>query len=97
MNGTINDTQSCPFGSTVAVRTVGELPPGDPTFEGLDLDLAGPVQVKGQLQATGDGEPGPREIRCQPGQEPRRYAGERQRLIGAEDALERVTHRAIRI
>jgi uncharacterized protein len=38
------------------VRTVGELPPGDPAFEGLDLELAGPVQVKGQLQATGDGE-----------------------------------------
>ena len=38
------------------VRTVGELPPGDPTFEGLGLDLAGPVQVKGQLQTTGDGE-----------------------------------------
>jgi uncharacterized protein len=38
------------------VRTVGELPPDDPTFEGLDLNLAGPVQVKGQLQATGDGE-----------------------------------------
>jgi len=38
------------------VRTVGELPPDDPTFAGLELDLAGPVQVKGQLQATGDGE-----------------------------------------
>jgi uncharacterized protein len=38
------------------VRTVGELPPDDPTFEGLGLHLAGPVQVKGQLQATGDGE-----------------------------------------
>src|SRR3954452_4942171 len=38
------------------VRTVGELPPGDPTFEGLDLDLAAPVQVNGQLQGTGDGE-----------------------------------------
>jgi uncharacterized protein len=38
------------------VRTVGELPPDDPTFEGLGLDLAGPVQVRGQLQATGDGE-----------------------------------------
>ena len=30
--------------------------PDDPTFEGLGLDLAGPVQVQGQLQATGDGE-----------------------------------------
>ena len=38
------------------VRTVGELPPDDPTFAGLELDLAGPVQVKGQLQVTGDGE-----------------------------------------
>jgi uncharacterized protein len=38
------------------VRTVGELPPDDPTFEGLGLDLAGPVQVQGQLQTTGDGE-----------------------------------------
>ncbi|MFL5518974.1 MAG: YceD family protein [Gemmatimonadales bacterium] len=38
------------------VRTVGELPPDDSTFEGLGLDLAGPVQVTGQLQATGDGE-----------------------------------------
>ena len=38
------------------VRTVGEFPPGDPAFEGLGLDLVGPVQVKGQLQVTGDGE-----------------------------------------
>ena len=38
------------------VRTVGELAPDDPTFEGLGLDLAGPVLVKGQLQATGNGE-----------------------------------------
>jgi uncharacterized protein len=38
------------------VRTVGELPPDDPTFEGLGLALAAPVQVNGQLQATGDGE-----------------------------------------
>ena len=38
------------------MRTVGELPPDDPTFAGLELDLAGPVQVKGQLQVTGDGE-----------------------------------------
>jgi uncharacterized protein len=38
------------------VRTVGELPPDDPTFEGLGLALAAPVQVIGQLQATGDGE-----------------------------------------
>ena len=38
------------------VRTVGELLPDDPTFVGLGLDLAGPVQVQGQLQTTGDGE-----------------------------------------
>ena len=38
------------------VRTVGELRPDDPAFEGLDLNLAGPVAVTGQLQATGDGE-----------------------------------------
>jgi uncharacterized protein len=38
------------------VRTVGELQPDDPAFEGLDLNLVGPVSVSGQLQATGDGE-----------------------------------------
>jgi len=38
------------------VQTVGQLQPDDPAFEGLDLDLAGPVAVKGQLQATGNGE-----------------------------------------
>jgi uncharacterized protein len=38
------------------VRTVGELSPEDPTFQGLGLDLVGPVTVEGQLQATGDGE-----------------------------------------
>jgi uncharacterized protein len=38
------------------VRTVGELRPDDPTFEGLDLGLAGPVRVTGQVQATGEGE-----------------------------------------
>ena len=38
------------------VRTVGELRPDDPAFEGLDLHLTGPVSVKGQLQATGNGE-----------------------------------------
>jgi DUF177 domain-containing protein len=38
------------------VRTVGELRPDDPAFEGLELDLAGPVSVAGQLQATGAGE-----------------------------------------
>ena len=38
------------------VRTAAELPPDDPTFDGLGLDLVGPVRVRGQLQATGDGE-----------------------------------------
>src|SRR5215213_9027959 len=38
------------------VRTVGELLPDDPGFEGLDLNLVGPVSVTGQLQATGPGE-----------------------------------------
>jgi uncharacterized protein len=38
------------------VRTVGELRPDDPAFDGLGLDLVGPVSVSGQLQATGAGE-----------------------------------------
>src|SRR3979409_85940 len=38
------------------VRTVGELRPDDPAFEGLDLNLIGPVSVTGQLQETGEGE-----------------------------------------
>jgi uncharacterized protein len=38
------------------VRTVGELQPDDPAFDGLDLNLVGPVVVTGQLQATGNGE-----------------------------------------
>ena len=38
------------------VRTVGELQPDDPAFDGLNLDLVGPVSVTGQLQATGAGE-----------------------------------------
>ena len=38
------------------VRTVGKLEPNDPAFEGLNLELAGPVSVSGQLQATGEGE-----------------------------------------
>jgi uncharacterized protein len=38
------------------VRTVGELQPDDPAFEGLELHLIGPVSVAGQLQTTGDGE-----------------------------------------
>ena len=38
------------------VRTEGELEPDDPTFEGLGLDLVGPVTVRGQLQATAEAE-----------------------------------------
>jgi uncharacterized protein len=38
------------------VRTVGELQPDDPAFDGLDLNLVGPVSVAGQLQVTGHGE-----------------------------------------
>jgi len=38
------------------VRTVGELQPDDPAFDGLGLDLVGPVLVTGQLQVTGQGE-----------------------------------------
>ena len=38
------------------VRTEGRLEAGDPAFEGLSLGLDGPVTVRGQLQATGDGE-----------------------------------------
>src|SRR5688500_17688354 len=39
-----------------SVRTEGELPPDDPTFEGLGLALVGPVSVHGQLQVCGDGD-----------------------------------------
>jgi uncharacterized protein len=46
----IRDLQRSP------VRTVGELSPNDPAFDGLDLDLVGPVSVTGQLQATGPDE-----------------------------------------
>lgn len=38
------------------VETVGLLEPDDPVFEGLELDLVGPVSVEGRLQATGPGE-----------------------------------------
>ena len=38
------------------VRTDGTLQPDDPAFDGLDLNLVGPVSVSGQLQATGEGE-----------------------------------------
>jgi DUF177 domain-containing protein len=37
------------------VVTDGELESGDPAFDGLDLKLAGPVTIRGRLQAT-DGE-----------------------------------------
>ena len=38
------------------VKTTGELRPDDPAFEGLDINLAGPISVSGQVQATGPGE-----------------------------------------
>lgn len=38
------------------VTTVGELQPDDPAFEGLGLNLLGPVSVTGHLQTTGQGE-----------------------------------------
>ncbi|HJR16235.1 MAG TPA: hypothetical protein VJ808_05220, partial [Gemmatimonadales bacterium] len=38
------------------VKTVGELRPDDPAFDGLELNLVGPVSVMGQLQSTGPGE-----------------------------------------
>ncbi len=38
------------------VKTIGELQPDDPAFEGLGLNLMGPVSVTGQLQAAGQGE-----------------------------------------
>ena len=38
------------------VETDGKLEPEDPAFDGLALGLVGPVSVRGQLQATGDGE-----------------------------------------
>ena len=38
------------------VRTVGEVAPDDPVLEGLGLELAGPLEVQGQLQVTGSGE-----------------------------------------
>ena len=37
------------------VRTDGVLQPDDPVLEGLELGLAGPVSVNGQLQAAGEG------------------------------------------
>ncbi|HET9465815.1 MAG TPA: DUF177 domain-containing protein [Gemmatimonadales bacterium] len=38
------------------VRTVGELQPDDHAFDGLGLELVGPLSVTGQLQAAGQGE-----------------------------------------
>jgi len=38
------------------VRTDGDLRPADPAFEGLGLDLDGPVRVQGLVQATAGGE-----------------------------------------
>ena len=37
------------------VRTDGVLQPDDPILNGLELGLAGPVSVQGQLQAAGEG------------------------------------------
>src|SRR5579862_3061454 len=37
------------------VDTVGELAGSDPLLAGLDVAVAGPVRVRGRLQATGDG------------------------------------------
>jgi len=37
------------------VATEGKLGPGDPLFEGLDIRLAGPVQVGGTLEGAGHG------------------------------------------
>jgi uncharacterized protein len=38
------------------VETAGTLAADDPAFEGLDLPLAGPLEVEGQLQETSEGE-----------------------------------------
>jgi uncharacterized protein len=38
------------------VETDGTLPADDPVFQGLELDLAGPLAVEGQLQETSEGE-----------------------------------------
>ena len=38
------------------VETNDELEPGDPTFEGLDVELEGPLQVRGRLQSSGSHE-----------------------------------------
>lgn len=38
------------------VETVGEVQPNDEALAGLDLGLTRPLEVRGRLQATGDGE-----------------------------------------
>ena len=38
------------------VDTVGTLAADDPAFQGLELDLTGPLAVEGQLQETSEGE-----------------------------------------
>ena len=38
------------------VDTVGQVPADHPALAGLELDMAGPVEVDGRLQATGEGE-----------------------------------------
>lgn len=40
----------------VGAATHGSLSPGDPALEGLDLELAGPVEVEGRLQGTSAGD-----------------------------------------
>ena len=39
-----------------SVETAGQLLPGDPSLQGADLELAGPVAVEGRLQETGQGD-----------------------------------------
>jgi uncharacterized protein len=36
------------------VETLGRLEAADPTFEGLELELEGPIEVRGRLQQTGN-------------------------------------------
>ena len=38
------------------VETVGEVSPDDEALEGLQLGLTRPLEIRGRLQATGDGE-----------------------------------------
>jgi len=39
-----------------SVETTGQLLPGDPAFQGVDLELADSVTVEGRLQETGEGD-----------------------------------------